>query len=108
MKKINFGIIGCGRIAQRHAEIINRVANLSAVCDVKAERAAEFAKKYNCAKYTYYHKMIADEIDIDVVSVCTPNYLHSLHTIDSLKARQACAVREAYGNIGSRVQKDDG
>ena len=86
MKKINFGIIGCGRIAQRHAEIISRVANLRAVCDVKAERAAEFAKKYNCAKYTYYHKMIADEIDIDVVSVCSPNYLHSLHTIDSLKA----------------------
>ena len=34
--KLNFGIIGCGRMAQRHAEHIKNTAgaNLIAVCDI--------------------------------------------------------------------------
>jgi predicted dehydrogenase len=47
LPKIKFGIVGCGRIAERHAEHINNYAELKAVCDVKADRAEMFAKKYN-------------------------------------------------------------
>lgn len=86
MDKIRFGIIGCGRIASRHAEIINKVARLDAVCDIKPARANEFAKEYNCNSYTNLTELLKNEGSIDVMSVCTPNYLHSLHTIDSLKA----------------------
>ena len=39
MKEITFAIIGCGRIAQRHAEIIAKVAKLEAVCDIIPEKA---------------------------------------------------------------------
>jgi UDP-N-acetyl-2-amino-2-deoxyglucuronate dehydrogenase len=39
-KKLSFAIIGCGRIAQRHAEQILKLGNLIAVCDIVPERAA--------------------------------------------------------------------
>jgi predicted dehydrogenase len=39
MNKINFAIIGCGRIAQRHAEHIAKNGELSAVCDIDIEKA---------------------------------------------------------------------
>jgi UDP-N-acetyl-2-amino-2-deoxyglucuronate dehydrogenase len=86
LKKVQFAIIGCGRIAERHAEIINSMANLAAVCDIKPERAEEFSKKYNAVKYSSIEELLNNEPDIDVISVCTPNSLHSVHTILGLKA----------------------
>ena len=38
---LNFAIIGCGKIAQRHAEQVARVGKLIAVCDVDFQRAQQ-------------------------------------------------------------------
>ncbi len=54
MKKIKFGIIGCGRIGNRHAEHIKNMAELIAVCDIKPELAKKFGEKYSCNFYTEY------------------------------------------------------
>jgi UDP-N-acetyl-2-amino-2-deoxyglucuronate dehydrogenase len=83
---IKFAIIGCGRIAQRHAEHINKLAQLAAVCDVKRQRADELAAKYNCRAYAGIEELLAGEPDVDVVSICTPNGLHADHTIKALRA----------------------
>lgn len=86
MKKLKFALIGCGRIALRHAEIINNIAELTAVCDIKPERADEFSKKFFSKPYTSIEELLLNEKDTDVVSVCTPNSFHSAHTIAALKA----------------------
>lgn len=86
MKKLNFAIIGCGKIAQRHAEIIKKIANLKAVCDIKPLAATEFAKKFNTKPYYTAEELIKNEKEIDVISVCTPNSFHAEHTILALKA----------------------
>lgn len=86
MKKLKFALIGCGRIALRHAEIINNIAELTAVCDIKPERADEFSKKFFSKPYTSIEDLLLNEKDTDVVSVCTPNSFHSTHTIAALKA----------------------
>jgi predicted dehydrogenase len=88
MKKqiINFAIIGCGRIAQRHAEHINNIGKLVAVCDVITEKATTLAKKYSAKAYTSIDDMLAAEKGIDVVSICSPNGLHSEHTIAALRS----------------------
>ena len=46
-KKIRFAIIGCGRIAPKHAESIEALpeAELVAVCDIVPELAQAFADK---------------------------------------------------------------
>ena len=86
MSVLNFAIIGCGRIAQRHAEHINNNGRLIAVCDNVKTKADMLASKYNSASYTNISDLLSSEKKIDVVSVCTPNGLHANHTIQSLKA----------------------
>lgn len=86
MKKIKFALIGCGRIGSRHAEIISTKAELTAVCDISNEKAEKFSEKYRCRKYCSFEELLNKETDTDVVSICTPNYLHAEHTIKSLAA----------------------
>jgi len=82
---IAFGIIGCGRIAQRHAEHIHNKGILKAVCDIDREKADELAKKFNAKAYYDVESLFASEKDIQVVSVCSPNGLHAKHSILALQ-----------------------
>lgn len=83
-KIINFAIVGCGRIAQRHADHINKLGKLVAVCDVIPQRALMLAEKYHARAYFSISDMLRDVEDIDVVSICTPNGLHAAHSIEAL------------------------
>jgi predicted dehydrogenase len=84
--KIAFGIIGCGRIAQRHAEHIHSRGKLVAVCDVVREKAETLAIKYGASAYYKVEDMLAKEKNMDVVAVCSPNGLHAEHSILALNA----------------------
>jgi UDP-N-acetyl-2-amino-2-deoxyglucuronate dehydrogenase len=84
MKK--FAIVGCGRIAQRHAEHINNLGKLIAVCDIVSEKANDLADLYNAKSYNDIDEMLISEKDIEVISICSPNGLHAEHSIKSLNA----------------------
>jgi len=81
-----FAIVGCGRIAPRHAENINKIGRVKAVCDIDKEKADKLAKEYNATAYYSIDELLHNEKEIDVVSVCTPNGFHAEHTIKSLQA----------------------
>lgn len=83
---LQFAIVGCGRIAQRHAEHIHNVGNLVAVCDTVPEKAADLAGKYKASCYTNIDELLKQEKKVDVISVCTPNGLHAEHSIKALQA----------------------
>jgi len=87
MKPI-FAIIGCGRIAKRHAELISKVGRLAAVCDTDMEQAMEFSKEYHANVYFSLEKLLENEPEVEVVCVCTPNGLHAEHSIRSLRANK--------------------
>lgn len=82
---IKFAIVGCGRIAERHAEHIQNIGELVAVCDIKQERLNVFKEKYGCHTYLHLDKMLESDYDIDVISICTPNGLHAEHAVMALK-----------------------
>lgn len=86
MKNINFAIVGCGRIAQRHAEHISKNGNLKAVCDIDLTKAVELAEKYGASAYESIEELLANERLLDVISICSPNGLHAEHSIKSLNA----------------------
>ncbi|MCZ2222891.1 MAG: Gfo/Idh/MocA family oxidoreductase [Chitinophagales bacterium] len=86
MKDIKFAIVGCGRIAQRHAEQIHIYGELIAVCDIEKGKANELAEKYAAKAYYNIDDMLLNEKSVDVVAVCTPNGLHAEHGIKILKA----------------------
>jgi UDP-N-acetyl-2-amino-2-deoxyglucuronate dehydrogenase len=85
-KPLRFAIAGCGRIAQRHAEHIQKVGRLVAVCDVVPERANTLAARTDARPYHSLELLLEAERDLDVVSICTPNGLHAEHSIRVLKA----------------------
>lgn len=85
-KKLKFAIVGCGRIAQRHAEHINNLGELVAVCDIDVNKGNSLASKYNVRSYVDIQELLNKEVDVDVISVCSPNGLHAEHSIKALKA----------------------
>ena len=82
-KKVKFGIIGCGRIANRHAEHIKRLGQLIAVYDIDLEKGKEFALRHQTIFCSNINELLEMK-EIDVISVCSPNGLHAKHSIDSL------------------------
>jgi predicted dehydrogenase len=87
MENINIAIVGCGRIAQRHAQHIanTKGATLVGVCDIITEKADKLAAEYHTTAY-YKIEDLLNNSGINLVAICTPNGLHAHHTILSLKA----------------------
>jgi predicted dehydrogenase len=87
MKKINYALVGCGRIAQRHAQHISNNGTLVAVCDVVKEKAEELGLRYGAKFYLNVDDLFNDKsLEIDVVAICSPNGLHADHSIKAFKA----------------------
>ncbi len=83
---LSFAIIGCGNIAKRHAEQIQEIGKLVAVCDIIRSKAEELGKKYNVEIFSSIEELFANKKEIDVAVICTPNGLHAAHSIISLHA----------------------
>jgi predicted dehydrogenase len=83
--KYTFAIIGCGRIAKRHAEIIQKTGKLVAVCDINHERADELAKAHQAKSYYSIDDLLVQEPEIDIAVICSPNGFHAEHAIKSLQ-----------------------
>lgn len=86
MEKIKVGIIGTGGISAVHAAGYEALENvvIHSACDISEQRVREFAKKHDVQNiFTDYRKMLARK-DLDAVSICTPNHLHSIMAVDAL------------------------
>ena len=84
MKKLKFALVGCGRIGSRHAEHIVKIGELIAVCDIDSNKLEHFKSLYGCKTYDNIDQLFANEKELDVVSVCSPNALHASHSIRAL------------------------
>ena len=87
IEKIKFAIIGCGRIAHRHAEHINNFGILLAVCDIDESKAKKLAEEYGAVPYSNIDDLLEKETNIDVIAICSPNGLHAEHSIKALNAK---------------------
>jgi len=77
-----FGIIGCGSIANVHADAIIDIENaaLIAVYGRDKNKATAFAEKYQIEPYSDLNKMLERD-DIDAVTITTPSGYHLEPTI---------------------------
>ncbi len=82
-------VIGCGTIANNAhipAYMANEKAEIKYFCDIIPERAEVAVEKYNCGiAVTDYREVLADP-EVEAVSVCTPNKVHSEISVAALKA----------------------
>ncbi|MBU1975633.1 MAG: Gfo/Idh/MocA family oxidoreductase [Nanoarchaeota archaeon] len=81
-RKYKVALVGCGRISSKHFNAIKQIPELKliAVCDINKEKAEKAAKEQGCTAFTDYENML-DTAKPNVVSICTPNYLHPEQTI---------------------------
>jgi len=90
MKKVNLGLIGCGRIAQRgHLPSIKAIpeAVLSSVCDINEETAKKVAGRFN-VPYTTDASELVRRKDVDAVIVAVPHKYHKENTVDALNQKK--------------------
>jgi predicted dehydrogenase len=86
MSALRFAIIGCGKIAPRHAAEAARQGQLVAACDIIKERADELAAAYSATAYYSIEELLQNEKELDVIAICTPNGLHAAHSIQALNS----------------------
>tara|TARA_B100001057_G_C22747340_1_gene910272 strand:+ start:74 stop:1105 length:1032 start_codon:yes stop_codon:yes gene_type:complete len=81
---IKIVLMGCGRIAKKHSEILGgghiKGAKLTGVCDVDVLKAKELAKKYNVPYFQNIREALQN-VECDVVSILTPSGLHGENII---------------------------
>lgn len=84
MEKLKVAVVGTGWVSGEHmaAYKANPYTKLVAVCGRTKESAEKKLKEYRYSAkiYTDFEVMLRKE-DIDIVSICTPNNLHSEETI---------------------------
>ena len=86
MKQYCFAIIGCGKIAPRHAAEAVKHGKLVAVCDIIGEKANTLAEAYGARSYTSITALLENEKEIDVLAICSPNGLHAEHAMLALRS----------------------
>ena len=89
MKKLRFGIIGAGGIADRRTipgMMEAKNVEVVAVMEINADNAERLRAKYN-AKFAYTDaEELVKNPEVDAVYVLTPNYAHYTITMDALRA----------------------
>ena len=87
-KTVKVAVIGCGTIANSAhipAYLSAPDTEILYFCDIIPERADRAVEKYGCGKAVYDYKTILDDPELDAVSVCTHNDMHSVISIDFMK-----------------------
>ena len=87
-EKIKVAVIGCGTIANSAhipAYMASDIAEIKYFCDIIPERADAAVEKYGCGKAVYDYHEILDDPELDAVSVCTHNDMHSVISIDFMR-----------------------
>lgn len=94
---LNFALVGCGRIAKRHSELLGHKqiegARLAAVCDIVEAKAAAIGGQFDVPHFTDMHEMMS-ACEIDVVVVLTESGNHARHVIELAKYGKAIVVEK--------------
>ena len=88
VSKIGFGIIGCGVIADFHANAIAALsarAELAGVCDVVYESALRFAEKHSTRAFSSEAELLASP-GVEAVCICTPSGYHWTSVVSAARA----------------------
>ena len=99
MKKINWGIIGLGKIANRLANdlIMSENAVLYAVASRDSNKAKAFSQKYNAVKYFDSYEELMKDTNIDVVYIATPHTFHFEYVMMSFKYGKSVLCEKPMG-----------
>lgn len=89
MKKYNWGVIGCGVIANQLAQALERKGRkLYGIANRTHSKAVEFARKYGVDKVYNNIDDIFEDGDIDIIYISTPHNTHIEFLRKALKSKK--------------------
>lgn len=79
MKKVRWGIVGTGNIANKFAQAVKNADGgvLTAVASRNEHTAVDFAKRHNIENYFSSYEKMAESEKIDAVYIASPHAMHS-------------------------------
>lgn len=90
-ERLGVGIRGAGQVAYEHARAVNNNPHLhlAAVCSRTEDSARKLAAECEpkAKVYQKYDDLLSDP-EVDIVSICMPNYLHAPEAIRALQAEK--------------------
>jgi len=100
------GIIGCGKIGRKRAEIIKKFPNskIKLVCDIDIKKAESLATELQCGSTVKWRDIVNDK-DINIVIISTINDSLSQLTIDSIKNNKNVLVEKPAGRNPIEILK---
>lgn len=76
-KRIQYALVGVGRISRKHFEAIkyNENCTLIGLYDIDSKKTKSSALNHDCIAYKTYQNLLDDKL-VKVVSICTPHLTH--------------------------------
>lgn len=88
---IKFALIGCGRVAQRHAKHISNYGILTSVCGINQTKATSLTKTYKVPYYLSIDELIEQQNQTDgIVYVHLMDCMHNI--LLNIKKRFSCST----------------
>ncbi|MBU1368682.1 MAG: Gfo/Idh/MocA family oxidoreductase [Bacteroidetes bacterium] len=105
--KINWGIIGPGKVAGKMAEDLQLSdhAVLYGVASREREKAEAFAERHQAVRCFDSYEALAMAPEIDVIYVATPHTFHYEHTMLCLKHNKAVLCEKPMGIDSGEVKR---
>jgi UDP-N-acetyl-2-amino-2-deoxyglucuronate dehydrogenase len=102
---IKIAVVGGGHIGKRHAEMIRRnpEAKLVAMCDILPKETLGLGD--DVPFFNSIDQIFNSGIDFDVLSVCTPNGLHSEHCLKALEQKKHVVVEKPMALTVAECEK---
>lgn len=106
-KKIKWGIIGPGKIANKFAAdlAISNDSVLYGVASRDLDKAKAFGDKYGATKYYSSYEQLAEDPEIDVIYIATPHVFHYENTMMCLKKGKAVLCEKPMGINANQVEE---
>lgn len=105
-RRIAFAVVGCGHIGKRHAEVISRneEARLVALIDTAPQDSLRI-EAYEVPFFSSLEAFLQSGIDVDVVTIATPNGYHAEQAMQVLEARKHVVVEKPMALTKSDAEK---
>jgi predicted dehydrogenase len=85
-RKLRVGVVGLGWAGERHLEGYRELegVEIAALAGLEEDRLQELGREYGVPHLFRDYQDLVDRDDLDIISVCTPNHLHSPIAIAAL------------------------
>ena len=94
---LKVGLIGAGFMGGMHAacyEALNEFdVKICAVADLVNEKAVKIADKFDATVYATGEELI-EKADVDIIDICLPTYLHSMHAVKAMNKGRAVFIEK--------------